>query len=256
MATFNPPRDEDGRIIIGAEESPAAPDAAEMPAPAPQDTPPARTVPVSPEEQRPMSELLGAPPTQSISWRTTVALIGAMVLIGAVLMLLADIQNAPRPAAPAPTTLAATSTPTEPTLPRAVVAWSAPNGEVLGALERGQTYRPAARSGEGWYQVEVDSGLVWVRARDLGERLAGQLPDLATPIPTAVPVVTPEAAVFVCDRYSAPWFIAREVEDERGMPIGSITAWSCISRADAEYTAAMYEAQLRADAKAANEAER
>lgn len=78
-------------------------------------------------------------------------------------------------------------------LPRAVVAYDAPGGAVVGALEPGRAYRVAARAGLDWVQLDVAAAgaaanLVWVVASDVpeGAALAG-LADLATPAPTATP---------------------------------------------------------------------
>jgi hypothetical protein len=81
-----------------------------------------------------------------------------------------------------------TSRSTEPALTRAVVAFDAPDGQVLGAIEGGRRYRVLARSGLSWAQLDVDgSGAVWVRLAEL-DALAGAL-DLATPVPTPPPQV-------------------------------------------------------------------
>jgi hypothetical protein len=68
-------------------------------------------------------------------------------------------------------------------LPRAVVAYDAPDGRALGAIEAGRPYTPTVRSGLEWLQIDAaGSGLVWVRVADLFDGLAS-LPDIATPIP-------------------------------------------------------------------------
>src|SRR5262245_51260692 len=62
----------------------------------------------------------------------------------------------------------ATPTAAQKGLGRAVVAYSAPNGDVLGAIEQGRAYRLVARSGLDWLQLQVDgSGLIWVKAQEL-----------------------------------------------------------------------------------------
>lgn len=76
-------------------------------------------------------------------------------------------------------------------LPYAVVAYAAPEGAVLGALEQGRSYRVVARAGTGWVQIDVavpgaEPNLVRVAAEELPELAAlTQLADLATPVPTA-----------------------------------------------------------------------
>lgn len=107
-----------------------------------------------------------------------------------------------QPAAPvatlAPVILIATARP-EPTadtiavavaemrLPRAVVAYDAPGGRVIGAVDSGRAYEIIARSGLDWMQLRIDgSGDIWIQRADL------EGPDLATPEPpppTAAPVV-------------------------------------------------------------------
>lgn len=68
-------------------------------------------------------------------------------------------------------------------LPRAVVAYNKPDGEPLGALDAGRSYRPLARSGNTWLLLDVEhSGAVWVSA-DALTGASDRLPDLATPEP-------------------------------------------------------------------------
>lgn len=94
------------------------------------------------------------------------------------------------PAAPAPAQ----------TLPRAVVAYAAPDGAVLGSIEPGRAYTPTARLGDAWTRITAaGSGLVWVRAAELPADPA--LPDLATPTPPPPPPAT-----------AAPRVIVREVQ--------------------------------------------
>lgn len=81
-----------------------------------------------------------------------------------------------------------------PGLPRALVAYAAPDGPVIGALEPGRPYRLVARSGLAWAQLDVAApgepvNLVWVRAEELPELRALAVADLATPQPTAAPQV-------------------------------------------------------------------
>lgn len=54
------------------------------------------------------------------------------------------------------------------TLARAVVAYDAPDGRVIGAIDQGHAYRVVARFGVDWIQAAIDgSGMVWLRAADL-----------------------------------------------------------------------------------------
>jgi hypothetical protein len=54
-------------------------------------------------------------------------------------------------------------------LPRAVVAYDSPSGQVLGAIEAGRPYRVvAASAGALWLQADVTgSGLIWIRTAEL-----------------------------------------------------------------------------------------
>jgi hypothetical protein len=68
---------------------------------------------------------------------------------------------------------------------RAVVAYAAPDGTVLGATLPGRPYQLLARSGAAWVQLAIDgSGRVWV-TRD---ELEGGV-DVATPVSTEQPIV-------------------------------------------------------------------
>lgn len=88
-----------------------------------------------------------------------------------------------------PASQAASETATEPgaelRLTQAVVCWYAPghSGEVFGAISAGTRYRPVARYGEDWLQVEFDEiGLLWVRASDFPAVALASLPDLLPPV--------------------------------------------------------------------------
>jgi hypothetical protein len=64
-------------------------------------------------------------------------------------------------------------------LRRAVVAYDAPAGNVIGAIEQGRAYRMVARFGADWLQADVTgSGLVWLRADQVLD-LPADLVDLA-----------------------------------------------------------------------------
>lgn len=72
-----------------------------------------------------------------------------------------------------------------PRLPRASVAYASPGGAVLGALEPGRRYRPVARYGANWVQIDAEgSGLVWIDAGAAGITIDVALVDLS-PRPTA-----------------------------------------------------------------------
>lgn len=107
------------------------------------------------------------------------------------------IERVSRPSVPSVTPVLPTLAPPTPTLAAklgaAVVAWAAPDGDVLGALSPSSTYTVTARFANEWLQVDAGSGPVWVRAADLGGTVAPSLPDLAppTPEPTATPRPAP-----------------------------------------------------------------
>lgn len=87
---------------------------------------------------------------------------------------------APGPVIVIPTATPALAVANAYALPRAVVAFDAPDGRPLGAIDAGVTYRPLARYGGGWVQIETAySGPVWVRADELnlpGAALADYAP--------------------------------------------------------------------------------
>lgn len=86
--------------------------------------------------------------------------------------------------APAPTVLPPTAIPVN-ALQRAIVAYAAPGGVVIGPIEPGRAYTATARYGSAWVQLQVaGSGLIWTEAAIVGGDIAA-LPDL-TP-PTAIP---------------------------------------------------------------------
>lgn len=68
-------------------------------------------------------------------------------------------------------------------LDRAVIAYDAPGGVALDALEPGRAYTVLATSGRDWTQIDAGSGPVWVQSN----KLPGYGPDIATSVPTATP---------------------------------------------------------------------
>jgi len=76
---------------------------------------------------------------------------------------------------------------------RAAVAYAAPDGAVLGAIEPGRPYRVVARYGADWLLLDVDgSGAVWARLDDVGLPAGLSLADLApTPAPVMIVVDRP-----------------------------------------------------------------
>ena len=79
------------------------------------------------------------------------------------------------------------------TLRGAVVAYDAPAGNVLGAIEAGRTYALLARYGAEWLQADVaGSGVVWLKA----DQVLDLPPGLADLEPTPAPVVV-ERPIYV-----------------------------------------------------------
>jgi hypothetical protein len=84
-------------------------------------------------------------------------------------------------------------------LRRAVVAYDAPAGNVLGAIEQGRVYSVLARWGSDWLQADVqDSGVVWLKADQVLDLPAG-LADLE---PTQAPVIV-ERPIYVAAQPAA-----------------------------------------------------
>jgi hypothetical protein len=72
-------------------------------------------------------------------------------------------------------------------LQRAVVAYAAPDGAVIGPIEAGRAYTPTARLGLEWTQIDATgSGKVWIAARELQPDPA--LADLTPPTPIPQPI--------------------------------------------------------------------
>lgn len=149
-----------------------------------------------------------------------------------------------------PAGLPATPTATGQTLARAAVAYAAPDGVALGALEPGRGYAIIGRAGTDWVQIDAGaSGAVWVRAADLGSPPLAGVPDLAPPTPRPLPTVRPArvAPPAPCTEATATYTARREVYDDDGVPIGAVVGWSCVSQADADNNAAAQIAALRGE---------
>lgn len=81
------------------------------------------------------------------------------------------------------------------TLSRAVVAYDAPDGTALGAIEQGRAYAVLARYGADWLQADVTgSGVVWLKADQVLDLPFG-LADLQPPPMPAVVFVSAPAAL-------------------------------------------------------------
>jgi hypothetical protein len=286
-----PVRDTQGQIAGFRREDEPEPTPAPAPAaPAaqaePSTSPASSTAEAQPPARRRVVELLPASAQAATGASTTAApqarpgtgqtsaaafVLGVLCTLAALALLSGSGQlTATRPttvptAQPVPTVTP--PTPTSPTLGRALVAYDAPSGAVVGALEASRVYTATARYGDAWTRLEVEgSGALWVRAGDLGATVGPGLPDLAptvTPTPTAsstpepteepAPVVHPAQPV-PCTEANAPYQINAVVRLE-GRPVGEYRVWSCVSRADAERQAEAAEAAIRASAVATQTAQ-
>lgn len=185
----------------------AAPDVPEEPAPR-------RARALRSDERTPLGDLLGpspAPqqphPNRSFTTGMAAGLIGALIVAGLVIASHAPpsapvasptsaraTANAPTSAARAPAVSIA-----PPTLGRALVAYAAPDGGVVGALNADRVVTLTGVFGSDWVQLQTaDSGSIWVKRADLPSSLLdplalAHLPDLAPP-PTATVLPAPTLA--------------------------------------------------------------
>jgi hypothetical protein len=248
-----PVRDSAGRIVDMVDAREAAAVAEEEPeqadtsleAAAPNDSD-RSTAPLAPDAQRPMAELLGrvrkgGDARRPQPWQNSAAeaTIGVLVALAMVALLLGRPLPPTQPqltGSPTPTATAETQAATAvtagvderlPQLARAVVAYAAPGGPIVGALEPG-------RLDDNWLQLDVaQSGRVWVVADELDASAESvtRLPDLATPTlePAPIPVVAPllpvaeRAPIQRC----TPERVVAVVSD------GVTDVWSCLSVEDA-----------------------
>jgi hypothetical protein len=136
------------------------------------------------------------PPTKA-EWLGMAAL--GMLLLALSVYLWSDARPAALPVRPAATapieerTVLPSPLPATPTAlaGRLLVAFAAPDGVPLGAIESTRAITPTAHYGSDWIQADVaGSGLIWLRAGDI-PALAITGPDLAPPPPTARPYVSP-----------------------------------------------------------------
>lgn len=203
---YVPVRDEQGRIVDmvrrgpfqsddePAELRPASPPPVALPTPATE--PPRR-------RSRLGDELNGQNQRVQLGSLAAIAIVGALIYLA-----WPALQNqAVAPSAPAletPISASAvatrtiTATPTSLALLRAVVAYDAPGGAPLGALEPGRTY-VLAEDRAAWRRLHLAGGDVWVRGWEM-DGLPPPSPTLS-PTPTAIPapVVLPPAAP------ASPW---------------------------------------------------
>ncbi|NTU84033.1 MAG: hypothetical protein HGA45_32455 [Chloroflexales bacterium] len=149
----------------------------------------------------PLTQTLARPVQLPLGAIAALIVVPALLLTGLVLWWGSTQRPAPLPVVLLATpTLGVPHAATAPTLPRATVAYAAPGGQVVGALEPGRAYQVVARSGLAWVQLDVallgePANLVWVAADAVPEmRVAAGVTDLATPEPTAAPQVVYVAA--------------------------------------------------------------
>jgi hypothetical protein len=110
------------------------------------------------------------------------------------------LGRAPEPATPPTLPSAAASAsvaaPPAATLPFAVVAFDAPGGDAVGALEPGRAYTLLNTEGD-WMHIEAQgSGTVWVRAWEVqGQPKPTAIPP--TPVPTSAPAPVYQQPAYV-----------------------------------------------------------
>jgi hypothetical protein len=209
------PRDSTGRIITGPLFATGELDDTPPPAEEQAPEPILRTAPVGaavepppPPRRRPgetptpfgqLAPGARATPKSDRDWRQLAPGALALLLVAALIYAIGSRSTPTTPAVPAPTGAAASAAaaatappnPTaRPTLARAVVAYDAPNGHAVGALEPGRGYDLTADRGD-WRQLNaVGSGLVWVRSWEMD----GLSPPEPTPLPTIAPTPPPPPA--------------------------------------------------------------
>jgi hypothetical protein len=74
----------------------------------------------------------------------------------------------------------------QPPAVRYVVAFAAPNGDVLGPIVAPQVDAITGRWGDNWLSTLHDGATVWIRVADLGANLANLAPAPASPAPQVV----------------------------------------------------------------------
>jgi hypothetical protein len=155
----------------------------------------------------------------------TICLFALLAIAGLVGRLRSDISAAAVPTPQLPIIMIATQPATLPptaapiqvaaivpnTLRRAVVAYDAPAGNVIGAIEQGRTYQVLARFGSDWLQTDVaGSGVVWLKADQVLD-LPADLVDLQPPPAAQVIYVAAEAVATPTPAYE-PTSAAQVIE--------------------------------------------
>lgn len=255
-------RDPQGNIMLEAERRAAERNPPPAEAPAAPETPPEAAGESPPEAPRPVRAIspsawvLRGGDGKAIPAPRHITIAGALCGLLAVLalvLLMGRPPAAPRATPTAQPTIAPSPAPsalperTDGSLARAVVAYAAPDGTVLGSIEPGRGFVLVGRYGEGWVQLDVrGSGRVWVRRGEvpldaMDMEILAALPDLAppptataAPPSTAAPIVaqpppTTEPEVCVRTDYGSRCGPASEMADEERIAATIATeskAWS------------------------------
>ena len=151
---------------------------------------------------------------------------------------------------PTSATSAPVGTVAPPTLGRALVAYAAPEGGVVGALSADRAITLTGTFGSTWVQLQTaDSGQVWVKKVELPSTvldpaILARLPDLAPPptatalpAPTGAPVTRPVAPIAPASAPAADRAPASGCTFDRVVAIverGATQIASCISLQDAQ----------------------
>lgn len=234
--TFIPERGPDGRILV---EAPAV-SLTEM-------------LPAMPDAQAPREAARPALTRRELALWSIPALLLCLVAASVLARWGAPVTATP---APAPTAAAVQATPAPTLAPtaaalldRAIVAYAAPDGDILGAVEAGRPYTPTGRYGSTWAQLDVgERAPIWVRLGDMPGLTVAGLPDLAPkptpiPVPAVVPVVPAAVPAADCTETSATFRASQRVE-VNGVLRGEAAAWSCVSQAAADQELARRVADL------------
>jgi hypothetical protein len=241
-------------IIVDFQETQPAPIEAPAEEAAPVEEAPRPSRTLQPGQRQSMAALLGGTPAAApatlapmpMQQRLVTWLLIGGTLAGLLTALVLSARSAPaRTPAPAfslPTITRAAASPsvvaTHPAsagvpIGHAVVAYDAPNGAPLGALDAATTYTPTGDLRDGWAQVDASGGAgrVWLRAADVPAVPTATAAPTATPEPTRPPVPTrPAYQAPVAPQPCTPERVVGSATD----PVTHIRVDSCLSQAEAE----------------------
>lgn len=166
-----------------------------------------------------------------------------------ILIATAQAETRPTPALPTEETRAA---PIGHVLARAVVAYDAPAGKVIGAIDRGHAYQVVARYGSDWLQADVQgSGVVWLAVADvfdLPQGLADLAPTAAPEIVTVrvpVPIAAPQYTV---DSAPPPIAPAYQLDSAASPDAATVQQWQADASADPNLAAHQQQQAASCDA--------